>query len=224
MNRKPIRVLVVDDSASVRQILTSILNDDPGIAVIGVAADPFAAARRLQEQLPDVIILDIEMPRMDGVTFLRKIMAQRPIPVIICSSLTEEGSQSLLDALEAGAFDVMPKPRIDTRQFLRKSAGRIRNSVRAAAQARLRDAQPRQFHVDKKLTADVILPPPVAGRMTRATDHIVCIGISTGGTEFSASFYKRCRRMRLESSLCSTCLKNSPRPSRGVSTGSARSA
>ena len=85
MQNKKIRVLVVDDSASVRQILTTILNDDPDIEVMGAASDPFAAARRLQEEIPDVIILDIEMPRMDGITFLRKIMAQRPIPVIICS-------------------------------------------------------------------------------------------------------------------------------------------
>jgi two-component system chemotaxis response regulator CheB len=183
VSKKPIRVLIVDDSASVRQILTSILGEDTGISVIGAVADPFAAARRLQEELPDVIILDIEMPRMDGVTFLRKIMAQRPIPVIICSSLTEEGSQALLDALEAGAFDVVPKPRVDTRQFLLESGGRIRDSVKAAALARLRTTRPPSMHVDKKLTADVILPPPVAGRLKHTTDRIVCIGISTGGTE-----------------------------------------
>src|SRR5262245_31577988 len=100
MPAKPIRVLIVDDSASVRQILVSILGEDPDIEVMGTAADPFAAARRLQDELPDVIILDIQMPRMDGLTFLRKIMSQRPIPVIICSSLTEEGSSLMFEAFE----------------------------------------------------------------------------------------------------------------------------
>ena len=183
MTRPPIRVLIVDDSASVRQILTSVLNEDPAITVMGVAADPFAAARRLQEELPDVMILDVEMPRMDGVTFLRKIMAQRPIPVIICSSLTEEGSKTLFDALEAGAVDVVPKPRVDTRQFFLESAGRLRDAVKAAAQSKLRGPRPRASLVEKKLTADVILPPPVIRRNAQATEKLVCIGVSTGGTE-----------------------------------------
>ncbi|MGO4739575.1 chemotaxis response regulator protein-glutamate methylesterase [Bosea sp. 2KB_26] len=182
MTRQPIRVLIVDDSASVRQVLSSILNDDPGIEVMGTAADAFAAVRRLQNELPDVMILDIEMPGMDGLTFLRKIMAQRPIPVIICSTLTETGSRALFDALEAGAVDVLPKPRIDTRNALIETADRLRHSVRAAAQARLRPRQAR-LPVEKKLTADVIMPPPVPGRARSETDRIVCIGISTGGTE-----------------------------------------
>ncbi|GAU81394.1 chemotaxis response regulator protein-glutamate methylesterase [Bosea sp. BIWAKO-01] len=182
MTRQPIRVLIVDDSASVRQVLSSILNDDPGIEVMGTAADAFAAVRRLQNELPDVMILDIEMPGMDGLTFLRKIMAQRPIPVIICSTLTEAGSRALFDALEAGAVDVLPKPRIDTRNALIETADRLRHSVRAAAQARLRPRQAR-LPVEKKLTADVIMPPPVPGRVRSETDRIVCIGISTGGTE-----------------------------------------
>jgi two-component system, chemotaxis family, protein-glutamate methylesterase/glutaminase len=116
MTRPKVRVLIVDDSASVRQILSSILSDDPDIEVMATASDPFVAARRLQEELPDVIILDIEMPRMDGITFLRKIMAQRPIPVIICSSLTVDGSHLMFEAFEAGAVDIVPKPKIDTRQ------------------------------------------------------------------------------------------------------------
>ncbi len=107
----PIRVLVVDDSASVRQTLCQILATASDIAVVGTAADPFVAARRIQEEVPDVIILDLEMPRMDGLTFLRKIMAQRPIPVIVCSTLTEAGSRMLFEVLEAGAVDVLPKPR-----------------------------------------------------------------------------------------------------------------
>ncbi len=179
---RPIRVLVVDDSASVRHILTSLLAEDPGIEVSAVA-DPFAAARRMQDSLPDVIILDIEMPRMDGLTFLRKIMAQRPIPVIICSTLTEAGSKTLFDALEAGAVDVLPKPRIDTRQFLMSSGALVRDAVRAAALSKVGRRVPRPASVEKKLTADVMMPPPVARRHAAATGLVVCIGVSTGGTE-----------------------------------------
>ena len=102
MSSKPVKVLIVDDSASVRQTLSAILAGDPDIEVMGAASDAYAAARRLQAELPDVMILDIEMPGMDGLTFLRKIMAQRPIPVIICSTLTDEGSRSLFDALIQG--------------------------------------------------------------------------------------------------------------------------
>lgn len=182
MTRQPIRVLIVDDSASVRQVLSTILDDDPGIEVMGTAADVLAAVRRLQNELPDVMILDIEMPGMDGLTFLRKIMVQRPIPVIICSTLTEAGSQALFDALEAGAVDVLPKPRIDTRNALIETADRLRHAVRAAAQAKLRPRQARA-PVEQKLTADVMMPPPVPGRVRGQTERIVCIGISTGGTE-----------------------------------------
>ncbi|MCO4053358.1 MAG: chemotaxis response regulator protein-glutamate methylesterase [Bosea sp.] len=178
----PIRVLIVDDSASVRQVLSSILNDEPGISVIGAASDAFAAARRLQSELPDVIILDIEMPGMNGLTFLRKIMEQRPIPVIICSTLTEAGSPMLFDALEAGAVDVLPKPRVGTRNALLETADRLCHAVRAAAQARLRPKRAR-MEIEKKLSADAILPPPVLRRDRVATDRIVCIGSSTGGTE-----------------------------------------
>jgi two-component system chemotaxis response regulator CheB len=177
-----INVLIVDDSASVRQVLSAILSEAPGFSVIGTAADAFAAARRIQLQVPDVIILDIEMPGMDGLTFLRKIMAQKPIPVVICSTLTEAGSKALFDALEAGAVDVIPKPRVDTRNALMETADRLRHAVRAAAQAQLRPRTQRPL-VEKKLTADVILPPPVAGRSQRATERIVSIGASTGGTE-----------------------------------------
>ena len=132
------RVLIVDDSASVRQILSAILSEDPAIEVMGTASDPYAAARRLQNEVPDVIILDIEMPRMDGITFLRKIMAQHPIPVIICSSLTVEGSNLMFEAFEAGAVDIVPKPRIDTRQALLECSTRLRDAVKSAASARVR--------------------------------------------------------------------------------------
>ena len=186
MSHHPVRVLIIDDSASVRQTLTEILAADPGIEVIGTAADPFAAARRIQQELPDVITLDVEMPRMDGITFLRRLMAQRPIPVVMCSSLTEEGSATLIQALEAGALDIILKPRVGTREFLLDSSVRICDAVKAAARADLgrlpgRAARPPPA---RKLTADVMLPPPVhRDAMARTTETVVCIGASTGGTE-----------------------------------------
>ena len=181
--RDPIRVLIVDDSASVRQTLVTILEGAPDIAVIGTAADPFIAARRIQDEVPDVILLDLELPRMDGLTFLRKIMAQRPIPVVVCSTLTEAGSRTLFDVLEAGAVDVVSKPRIDTRQFLMESSVRVCDAVRAAARAKLRPGRGGPRQVEKKLTADAVLPAPMPNRAVAQTDRIVCIGASTGGTE-----------------------------------------
>jgi two-component system, chemotaxis family, protein-glutamate methylesterase/glutaminase len=183
-----IRVLVVDDSAVVRQTLAEILASDPGISVIGTASDPFVAARRIQQEIPDVITLDVEMPRMDGITFLRKIMAQRPVPVVMCSSLTEEGSETLIEALEAGAVDVILKPRLDTAQHLMESRVRVCDVVKAAARARLRrpvgDGPATRPLIAKKLSADAVLPPPVARHaMARTTETVVCIGASTGGTE-----------------------------------------
>jgi two-component system chemotaxis response regulator CheB len=177
-----IKVLIVDDSASVRQALKDVLSADPGIEVIATAADPYAAARIIQNEVPDVITLDVEMPRMDGISFLRKIMSQRPIPVVMCSSLTEDGSQTLMQALEAGAVDIILKPKMGTRQFLEDSAVAIRESVKAAASAQLRKLPPR-LNAPKKLSADVIMPPPSSRAMARTTEKIVCIGASTGGTE-----------------------------------------
>src|ERR1700735_904734 len=132
-----VRVLVVDDSAVVRQTLTNVLSRDPEIEVIGAAGDPFVAADRIQEQIPDVITLDIEMPRMDGLTFLKMIMTQHPVPVVICSSLADEGAQSTLRALEYGAVDIITKPRLGTRQYLEDSRTSICDIVKAAAGARL---------------------------------------------------------------------------------------
>src|SRR5512141_868516 len=106
-----IKVLIVDDSALVRQALTEILSSDPQIEVMAAAPDPFVAAERMRSCIPDVITLDVEMPRMDGITFLQKIMSQHPIPVVICSSLTENGSETTLKALEYGAVELIQKPR-----------------------------------------------------------------------------------------------------------------
>jgi two-component system chemotaxis response regulator CheB len=178
------RVLVVDDSASVRQTLTAILSADPQIEVIGAASDPFSAARYIQEQLPDVITLDVEMPRMDGITFLRKLMVQCPVPVVICSSLVEEGSETLLQALEAGAVDVILKPRVGVADHLIESHFQICETVKGAGRARVgRRAAERSTAPQAKLTADAVLPPPTGRAMSRTTEMVVCMGASTGGTE-----------------------------------------
>jgi len=186
---RKIQVLIVDDSASVRQTLAALLAADPEIEVMATACDPYAAARHIAQRLPDVITLDVEMPRMDGITFLRKLMQQRPIPVVICSSLPEQGSETLMQALEAGAVEVILKPKVGTADFLLEAAERIRETVKAAAQARLQKLPARRYldkgahGPSKKLNADVILPPPSRRAMARTTEKVVCIGASTGGTE-----------------------------------------
>ncbi len=166
--------------------MCDILGTDPEIEVMGAASDPFVAARMMQDEVPDVITLDVEMPRMDGITFLRKLMAQRPIPVVMCSSLTEQGSTTLMQALEAGAVDVILKPRLEVPQFLQESAIRICDAVKGAAGARVRRAavRARDTAPAPKLNADVIMPAPQVGHsMARTTEMVICIGASTGGTE-----------------------------------------
>jgi two-component system chemotaxis response regulator CheB len=181
VDRKKTRVLIVDDSAMVRQTLREVLSSDPGIEVIATAGDPFVAAERIAEQVPDVITLDIEMPRMDGLTFLKKIMSQHPIAVVICSSLAGEGAQSTFRALEYGAVEIVAKPRLGARQFLEDSRITICEAVKAAASARLRLLGTRH-KVEPKLTADVILSPATRA-MAETTEKVVVIGASTGGTE-----------------------------------------
>jgi two-component system chemotaxis response regulator CheB len=182
---KRIRVLIVDDSASVRQTLAAVLAEDPEIEVLGVASDPYVAAARIRDEVPDVITLDVEMPRMDGITFLRRLMAQHPIPVVMCSSLVESGSETLLQALEAGAVDVILKPRVGVTDHLAESRMQICDAVKAAASARVRGrtAGAGRREPEKKLTADAMLPPPAGRAMARTTESIICIGASTGGTE-----------------------------------------
>jgi two-component system, chemotaxis family, protein-glutamate methylesterase/glutaminase len=181
MNVAKIRVLIVDDSAVVRRTLEEVFSSDPEIKVIGTASDPFVAAERLKEEVPDVITLDIEMPRMDGLTFLQKIMTQHPIPVVICSSLSEEGAQSTLKALEYGAVDIITKPRVGSRQYLEESRITLCQAVKAAAGARVR-ALPASHAAQPKLTADAILSPGTHA-MAETTEKVVAIGASTGGTE-----------------------------------------
>lgn len=181
LSEQKIKVLIIDDSAVVRQTLSRLLSLDPEIEVIGTAGDPFVAADRISEQVPDVITLDIEMPRMDGLTFLKKVMAQHPLPVVICSSLAEDGAESTLRALDYGAVEIITKPRLGTKQFLEDSQIMLCNVVKAAAAARLRPLRLSQ-QVEPKLTADAILPRATHA-MAETTEKVVMIGASTGGTE-----------------------------------------
>ncbi len=181
MEAKRVRVLIVDDSAVVRQTLKEILCSDPEIEVVGLAGDPYVAADRIAEEAPDVMTLDIEMPRMDGLTFLKKIMSQHPIPVVICSSLADEGALSTIRALEYGAVEIITKPKLGTRQFLEDSRLMLCQTVKAAAAARLRRLSP-MHTVEPKLTADAVLQP-AAHAMVETTEKVVVVGASTGGTE-----------------------------------------
>lgn len=180
---KKIKVLIVDDSAVVRQTMADILASDPQIEVMATAADPFIAAERMKGEVPDVITLDVEMPRMDGITFLQKIMSQHPIPVVMCSTLTENGSETAMKALEYGAVEIIQKPKLGTKQFLEESRVRICDAIKAASQARLRKIPVRPHAVAPKLSADVILEKPASRAMIQTTEKVVVVGASTGGTE-----------------------------------------
>ena len=175
--RPRIRVMVVDDSATVRKVMTQILGAAPDIEVIATASDPLFALDKMNRDWPDVVVLDIEMPRMDGLTFLRRIMAERPTPVVICSSLTEAGAQTTLQALAAGAAGIVTKPRSDVGQFLADSSYDVVAAVRAAARAnvgRLRLAA-------RRSTPAAVPLAPAA--LHRTTDRVIAIGTSTGGTQ-----------------------------------------
>ncbi len=178
-----INVMIVDDSAVVRQVLSGLLNAAPGITVSYAVANPLLAMERMKVQWPDVIVLDVEMPKMDGITFLRKIMAERPTPVVICSTLTEKGAQTSIEALGAGAVAIITKPRLDLKQFLHDSADELVSAVRAAAGARVGKLVNRTPPVAVKLNADAVLPPADARPMTTTTERVVAIGTSTGGTQ-----------------------------------------
>ncbi|MBI1920541.1 MAG: chemotaxis response regulator protein-glutamate methylesterase [Geobacter sp.] len=182
MKRK-IKVLIVDDSALVRQALADIISADPELEVMAVAADPFIAAERMKSAVPDVITMDVEMPRMDGISFLRRIMEQHPIPVVMCSSFTAKGSESALKALEYGAVDIIEKPSLGTRQFLEESSVRICDTLKAASQARLKRIPSGGRNIPPKLTADAVMARPKPHAMTRTTEKVVVVGASTGGTE-----------------------------------------
>lgn len=183
-----IKVMVVDDSAVVRQVLAGLLSEAPGIEVLHAAADPILASERMKQAWPDVIVLDIEMPRMDGLTFLRKIMQERPTPVVICSTLTEKGARVTVDALAAGAVAVVTKPKLGLKQFLADSASELIATVRAAAKARVRHrpqagAAPAPPVPTPKHSADAVLPPADHRPVLQTTERLVAIGTSTGGTQ-----------------------------------------
>jgi two-component system chemotaxis response regulator CheB len=166
----------------VRQTLSEIFESDPQLEVLGTAADPYLAAEKIRRVVPDVITLDIEMPRMDGLTFLQKLMSQHPIPVVICSSLTEKGAEAALRALQYGAVEIVAKPRLGVRQFLEESRVLICDAVKAAAIAHLRPLGSRQ-QPQPKLSADVLLPAGFSRRVIESTEKVVAVGASTGGTE-----------------------------------------
>ena len=182
---KKIKVLVVDDSAVVRQALTDVIQSDPELTVMATAGDPLAAAQKLAQEVPDVITLDVEMPRMDGITFLKKLMSQHPIPVVICSTLTEKGAETTIRALEYGAVDIILKPKMGTKQFFEDSRIRICDAIKAAASVRVKKLAPAPVLLARveKLTADVMLEAPTGRAMAQTTEKIVAVGASTGGTE-----------------------------------------
>jgi two-component system, chemotaxis family, protein-glutamate methylesterase/glutaminase len=185
-----IKVMVIDDSAVVRQVMTGILESDPALEVIGACADPIYASQRMQIAWPDVILLDVEMPRMDGITFLKKLMQERPTPVVICSTLTEAGAATTIEALSSGAVSVVAKPKVGLKQFLSESAEELTSVIRNAARVNVRRLASRMTGkqpVSAKNTADVMLAAPSAAAsaraMTRTTEHVVALGTSTGGTQ-----------------------------------------
>ena len=188
-----IRVMIVDDSAVVRQVVTKALQADRDIEVIGAAADPLFALERMRNQWPDVLIVDIEMPRMDGITFLKKIMVEHPTPVIICSSLAEKGAQATFEALAAGAVAIITKPKHSLKSFLEDSSNDIVQAVRSAAKANLR-------HLNASLRhAPALSPSPSEGsraseslpQLACTTEQVIAIGASTGGTQALESVLTR---------------------------------
>ena len=182
-----IKVLLVDDSAVVRQVNKETLEREPDIEVIGAAPDPLYALERMKTAWPDVLVIDIEMPRMDGLTFLKRVMAEHPTPTVVCSSLAEKGAAATMEALALGALAIITKPKMGVKQFLQDSANDLVAAVRAAARANMR-------HVNRgvlppalrpKLTADAVLAAQAAGAraMDQTTEKVIAIGTSTGGTQ-----------------------------------------
>jgi two-component system chemotaxis response regulator CheB len=181
----PIKVLVVDDSALVRKLLTAMLTRSRDIEVVGTASDPYAARERIKSLNPDVITLDVEMPRMDGITFLENLMRLRPMPVVMVSSLTQRGADVTLRALELGAIDFVAKPRIDIAGTLADYEEELIAKVKIAAGARVmaRTGSKRARVVDERHSTSAVVPVLNVHRMLRTTDRIIAVGASTGGTE-----------------------------------------
>lgn len=186
------KVLIVDDSAVIRQVLTDIISKDPELEVFAAVADPIFAMRRMEQSWPDVIILDVEMPRMDGITFLKKIMSERPTPVVMCSTLTTKGAETTMQAISSGAVEIIEKPKINPKEYLSEESKIILDAVRSAAQANVKNlhvkkpavtaASKSKMQVQPKLTADAMMSP-ASSAMKATTDRIVAIGTSTGGVQ-----------------------------------------
>ncbi|SFD90051.1 chemotaxis response regulator protein-glutamate methylesterase [Nitrosomonas sp. Nm166] len=181
---KKITVLVIDDSALIRKLLTEIINSQSDMEVIGTAANPLVAREMIREMNPDVLTLDVEMPKMDGLDFLEKLMRLRPMPVVMVSTLTEKGSDVTFRALELGAVDFVAKPKIDIASGLKEYGNEIANKIRTAKSARLRRYMP--VLATKSATADAILPA-ISNRVA-STEKLIIIGASTGGTEAIKEF------------------------------------
>jgi two-component system, chemotaxis family, protein-glutamate methylesterase/glutaminase len=183
------RVMIVDDSAVVRRAVHEILEREPDFEIIGTAADPLFELTKMASQWPDVITLDIEMPRMDGITFLRKLMAEHPTPVVVCSSLTEQGAATTMEALAAGAVGIVTKPKSGVSQFLHDASNDLVSAVRTAARANMRNLRGFSGRAatppPPKLTADAMLSvrADASTAMTATTERIAAIGTSTGGTQ-----------------------------------------
>jgi len=178
----PLSVLVVDDSAIVRQVLSAVLSEKRGFRVT-TAADPFIAMDKMKKFPPDVILLDLEMPRMDGITFLEKLMSQNPLPVVICSGLTGPRTEVAIRALEIGAVDIITKPKVGVRGFLEESAVLLEDTVRAAATARVNRFQRRRIPSSNRHQANPTIPPAVLAQSAHQREKIIAMGASTGGTE-----------------------------------------
>ncbi|GGP22732.1 protein-glutamate methylesterase/protein-glutamine glutaminase [Silvimonas iriomotensis] len=206
-----IKVMIVDDSSIMRQVVQEVLSKHPDIEVIGAAPDPLFAMTRMKLKWPDVLLLDIEMPRMDGITFLKQIMAEHPTPVVICSTLTQKGADITMEALAAGAVSVITKPTLGLRDFLQDSSNDLVSAIRAAARARVSNlrtltsrpvtpssggassyagssggstaASVRERMEGGKQSADVILNAPTGNAFLPTTEKIVALGTSTGGTQ-----------------------------------------
>lgn len=186
-----IKVLIVDDSALIRQLLTKLLEDDDGIEVVGAASDPFVAREKIKELNPDVLTLDVEMPRMDGLTFLKNLMRLRPMPVVMISSLTEKGADVTLRAMELGAIDFITKPKLDVKSGMEEYQQEIIDKVKGAAGAKLSALKIKPsianrtdfLNVTPKLSADVVISDIAKPKHYKTTDKVVAIGASTGGTE-----------------------------------------
>lgn len=185
MNQKKIKVLIVDDSAVVRQVMTALLTKDAGIEVMGAVSDPIFAMARMNQDWPDVILLDVEMPRMDGITFLKKIMSVHPTPVVICSTLTEKGAETSMQALAAGAVEIVTKPKVGLKDFLTSDSALIINAIKAAALADMHHMKTTASRL-MSTKSSLNIAPKLAENNTHlgtTTDRFVAIGTSTGGTQ-----------------------------------------